>query len=34
MEVINAYPSSMMVKAYDGTDIHKYTFPHRKTYGC
>ena len=36
MEVINVYPEydgeGYDCEGYDGTDIHKYTFPHRKTY--
>lgn len=36
MEVINVYPEydgeGYDCEGYDGTDIHKYTFPHKKTY--
>ena len=36
MEVINVYPEydgeGYDCEGYDGTDIHKYTFPHRKVY--
>ena len=34
--MINVYPEydgeGYDCEGYDGTDIHKYTFPHRKTY--